>query len=172
MSTNPPPLDDLRYFEVEVLFTDGRARRTLDTWRGLARDTQHAQDQAFEAVWDPRLTSGGSSPAFSTQQFERYLVSEGWGHIFVGNHESATRWVLDRATEKLVAADVYQALGSSWAPLSAEHVKDLLDSLIHANDILRDFQDFDVEASNGIPRWAKPVPEPVPKSTPVRRPKP
>jgi hypothetical protein len=157
MNTELRRLDDFRFFEVEVLFSDGNARRSMETWRGLARDKAHAQELALDAIWEPRLTAGGCAPVYSTQELERYLVCEGWGHYFTEAHESHTRWVLDRATEKLVHAEVSgKVLKSVWHPMSTADKSDLLQSLLHANDILRDFSDFEIEESDSLPAWAMP----------------
>jgi hypothetical protein len=144
------------FFEVEVSYYGDGLKCHVDVWRGLARDHAHAEGLARDAVWDERLTAASCTPVFSTQQMCRFLVSEGWGHFFVGNAESMTRWVLDRLTEKLAYAEV-AGIGlksSTWCPLSAANKDDLRESLVEANDILRDFGNFDVEELDTLPQWA------------------
>jgi hypothetical protein len=77
----------------------------------------------------------------------RYLVCEGWSHIFAGTTESTTRWILDRETQQLERAEVLGRSGTAWRDLDKVAKADLLDSLINGNDILNHFADFDVVES-------------------------
>lgn len=146
----------LYFFEVEVSYYGEGVKRHLDVWRGLARDHEHAEGLAHDANWEERLTAASCTPVYSTQMTCRFLVSEGWGHFFVGNTESTTRWVLDRLTEKLAYAEVAGTgpKSSTWYPLSAAKKDDLRESLVQANDILRDLGNFEVEELDRLPEWA------------------
>jgi hypothetical protein len=144
------------YFEVEVSYDGDGEKHHLGNWSGLARDHAHAEALAHDAHWEERLTAASCAPVYSTQQVCRFLVSEGWSHFFAGNTESATRWVLDRLSEKLAYAEVAGTglKSSNWYPLSDANKDDLLESLVQANDILRDFANFGVEELDRLPEWA------------------
>lgn len=65
----------------------------------------------------------------------RYLVSDRWGHVFVGTQENITRWVYDRQEDKLLLAQVWGAPWAAWWQINIEQQADLLDSLAD-NDLL------------------------------------
>ena len=150
------PQAGLNFFAVEVSHHSEGVRHRLGVWRGLAREHAHAEVLARDAIWDERLSAASCTPVYSTQQMCRFLVSDGWGHFFVGNTESMTRWVLDRLTEKLAYAEVAGTglKSSTWYSLSTANKDDLLKSLLQANDILRDFGNFEVEELDQLPEWA------------------
>ncbi len=87
----------------------------------------------------------------------RYLVASSWGHIFDDvEGERMTDWVLDRESNKLVAATymfehkVYDA--------SPEMLADLEDSVVNANsECLESPGDWDLEETDDLPDWAQPA---------------
>lgn len=79
-----------------------------------------------------------------------FLIDEGWGHIFAGNTEKTTRWVVDRRTSSLVAAQVETR--GKWDDLTQAEAEDLAESL-RDNDVL---EDVDLEACEAeLPTWAE-----------------
>lgn len=58
---------------------------------------------------------------------KRFVASTGWGHIFVGKNEKTTRWVYDRTTEKLVAAQVLSR--TRWVEIDRISMGDLQESI-------------------------------------------
>lgn len=87
---------------------------------------------------------------------KKYLVSDGWGHIFVGNHESYTRWVLDVAAQKLVCGFVEER--ARWHPLTGHLLEDLQEDV--ACNILSEIERGTFEAeehalveTDTLPDW-------------------
>lgn len=86
----------------------------------------------------------------------KYLVSPGWGHIFVGTREETTRWIYDTSTESLVSAQVLN--GSTWNDLEPALVADLLED-IHDNDAVESAVDFGLVESKTLPSWDDVLPQ-------------
>ena len=152
--------DANRYFEIIVGYEEPRPHgatktRTLGNWRGAAASEAVACEQARDAVWQSRLDAEGLSPTYLTRVMPRYVVAEGWGHIFIGATESTTRWAYDRIDEKLVSADVRS--NSKWVALTASEATDLLES-IHDNDAGDAPENFDLQEVDALPEWASPAP--------------
>lgn len=82
----------------------------------------------------------------------QYLVCEGWSHIFAGESEMTTRWVMDVNQSRLVHAAVLS--NQQWVELTEDERRDLQDSLVNGNDLPAAYRDFDIEASDGLPEWA------------------
>lgn len=97
----------------------------------------------------------GAPMTTSTQlSEERYLVCMGWMHIFPGeHHEALTRWVLDRETRRVVAAQRSSSRGE-WLSIGQANKEDLRDSLVNANDVLASYMDFEVAEQPALPAWA------------------
>lgn len=145
----------LKYFKVEVQFdnedeSDGPFTIPDGIWHGLAKNVAAAQALAHDHCWDGRLDTTGCFPVYQTEQMPRYCSSEGWGHIFVGNREVTTRWIYDRGTKSLVAAQVLN--GASWVNLDTGPMADLLKS-IHDNDAADDADTFDLSEWDTAPTW-------------------
>ena len=152
---------DLQFFKVEVGFRalDNGEYSLLGNWEGLAVDLDEAMRQASDIHWDDRLDTtcrmdrcGGSSP--------RYLVCDGWGHIFVGKTKLNTRWVVDYATKKLVDAEVH-GHSSGWTKLDATSACNLVESL-RDNEVLTNADDMDsgfIHEIFEMPFWATTRPE-------------
>lgn len=154
----PKPEDrldtSLRLFDVGVSYEDEHGEvHPLATWSGVAADQQDAEAKAADAHWDDRLTAASCAQVFTTAEIPRFLQSDGWGHIFAGDAEQITRWVLDRATGGLIAAEVKGHMG--WKSLSPDEKNDLAES-IKDNDVLASPEDFegDVVESGVLPEWA------------------
>lgn len=79
-----------------------------------------------------------------------YLVSPGWGHIFVGQHEETTRWIYDCTKKTLVCAQVLS--GNHWVNLDKVPMADLLES-IHDNEANENPDDFDLIHFDSQPSW-------------------
>jgi len=83
----------------------------------------------------------------------RYLISEGWGHIFSDGVERITRWAYDRVEERLIALEIQRTAG--FAPASAEAYADVQESVrqnLDLNGIDTDMASyFDIAA---LPNWA------------------
>lgn len=85
----------------------------------------------------------------------RYVTSEGWGHIFAGNKETTTRWVLDRESDQLVDTQLLDTrAGMVWKFLSKRLTADLLED-IRCNDVDSDPDTWGVIESNQLPGWAR-----------------
>ena len=83
----------------------------------------------------------------------RYLVSDGWSHIFPG---SITRWVVDTETRRLVCAELRGGPITDWIPIGHGTAKDLV-SALEDNGILDEgaaelIGDFHPAAD--LPDWA------------------
>jgi hypothetical protein len=114
---------------------------------------------ADEIPYQPRLAPTGNKAAPDPQERttagpqnkrHQYVASGGWGHIFVGTREETTRWIYDRATQSLVAAQVLQ--GNSWIDLEAAALPDLLES-IHDNDAINGLEAFGLTEWAHLPTW-------------------
>lgn len=84
----------------------------------------------------------------------RYLISNGWAHLFEGFGPRTVRFVFDRDWQELVAMEIEYASG--WQPaLSAERA-DVQDSLLTANeDALVTPAAWGLIAAADLPDWAK-----------------
>lgn len=87
----------------------------------------------------------------------RYVVSTGWGHIFVGKREETTRWIYDREEAKLVNAQVLQS--GQWIDLSSSDCDDLCDSIVNGNDAIENVDEFDLLELDEIAPWDQIVEE-------------
>ena len=85
----------------------------------------------------------------------RYLVCDGWTHIFDEDgieKERTTRFVFNVQSQTLVVLDIMR--DNKWREASKSEKADLLDSLINANpDALANPASWDIETSNTIPEW-------------------
>lgn len=82
--------------------------------------------------------------------FAQFISLEGWGHIFIGNTETITRWVVDPAAKTLVFAQyLVSGLASTWTDMDKAMLVDLAESL-YDNDVLSPGA-FDTEP---MPNWA------------------
>lgn len=104
--------------------------------KGLSEGEVGAQVEAVLAAAD------GIAP--------RYLVSEGYGHIFSGKTETLTRWVMDLDTGEFVAAQMQRA---GWKTLSGEDAADLMEDVRDANGVREDPDAYGAETANELPEW-------------------
>jgi hypothetical protein len=90
---------------------------------------------------------------------KKYMIAEGWSHIFAGNTASDTRWVLDVPERKLVAGFIRQ--GSYWHPLVGYPLLDLQEDVEH--NVLwalddgffeQEYEGFNLLRTNKLPAWA------------------
>lgn len=81
----------------------------------------------------------------------RYLVSDGWGHCFVGSKETLLRFVFDRQTDNFVACDAF--VGGRWEACHRSERADLRESL-EDNNVFENPQDSGcVEEVAEVPEW-------------------
>lgn len=84
----------------------------------------------------------------------RYIVSEGWGHCFVGSKESTVRFVYDRRLNRLIECQVHVG-GARFEACSAAETEDVFDSVARTNAVFEAPDDwFDVYQTNELPTWA------------------
>ena len=88
---------------------------------------------------------------------KKYMIAEGWSHIFFGNTVCDTRWVLDVPGRKLVAGFIRE--GSYWYPLEGFTLLDLQEDVEHnvlwqLDNGTFDNEDFDLLRTNKLPAWA------------------
>ena len=81
----------------------------------------------------------------------KYLVSDSYGHCFVGSKESITRWAMDLERGILVHAQV--SVGHRWERLHTEELDDLLGDL-RVNEVRSDPSSFGAAWQNELPSWA------------------
>lgn len=138
----------MSFYEINVGFlSDGDAfPKPLGVWRGLAADAVGAKSKAYDEHWDSRLDTTSCTPWCSAKCIDeqRFLVSEGWGHIFVGQREDTTRWVYDRAANAFVDAQVMNGATGAWTTLDEAARADLLGSLGDNELLERQTRDFDL----------------------------
>lgn len=80
------------------------------------------------------------------------LVSaENYGHCFVANKESTTRWIVNPNTMEFLLAQVQT--GINWVNLSPMELKDLMDDL-DVNDAIDCPDDAGAYKTFGYPQWA------------------
>lgn len=85
----------------------------------------------------------------------RYLVSEGWGHLFgPGNHETIVRFVFDRAESRIIFMEYLEA--GHWHAASSSNIAEVQDSLLNANsEALTTPDDYGCTNSDALPEWAQ-----------------
>lgn len=88
---------------------------------------------------------------------KKYLIAEGWSHIFFGNDVTETRWALDVARRKLVAGFILR--GHWWHPLEGYLLLDLQEDVEHnvLEELDRDsfeWDDYNLKKTNKLPTWA------------------
>ena len=148
-------------YEVQVGYKDDSGKdRWLGHWRGVAGSEASACGTARDHVWESRLDAEGRSPVYATRVMPRYVIAEGWGHIFSGTSETMTRWAYDRVEEKLAAAEFKGGPGGSkWVAMNGADRADLTES-IQDNDADSNPGDFGLAESDDVPQWAVPAPRP------------
>lgn len=87
-------------------------------------------------------------------QAPRFVASSGWEHIFSGRKKDLTRWIYDRKTESLVAAQGWgdRKPCGRWIDLNSNNRSDLLQS-IHDNEAIDDVEDFGLVEFEVMPSW-------------------
>ena len=90
----------------------------------------------------------------------RYLVSEGWGHIFgAGMPDSTVRFVFDMVENKIIFMDIMSWKG--WVACGPDQMADVEDSLKTANEeVFTDPDDWGCTMEEELPEWARPGPVP------------
>lgn len=84
----------------------------------------------------------------------RYLVAEGWDHIFEGSGQRTVRFVFDRDADKLVHMDVLFGVGG-WKPATTSQLADVEDSLKTANEeAFEQSDEYGLAEANSLPEWA------------------
>ncbi len=97
----------------------------------------------------------------------RYVVADNWSHIFIGRNDSNTRWVFDTQLNTLLTAQLQS--GNKWDELRGYTRADLLES-IQQNDVIQDFEDNGLTATNELPQWAPAAAQPDESGTAESRP--
>jgi hypothetical protein len=88
----------------------------------------------------------------------RNICADDWEHIFSDGKVRSCRWVWDTLEDRLVQA---QVLYDEWEEATTEAMDDLEDSIRNANDeCLTHPEDWDVEARDDLPEWARASEEP------------
>ncbi|WP_156379699.1 MULTISPECIES: hypothetical protein [unclassified Rhizobium] len=87
---------------------------------------------------------------------KRYIVADGWGHIFWGNDMRETRWVLDCVTRQLVAGSIME---NGWSPLHGFVLADLQEDVEHnvlgeLDKQCLDWEETGLRRTNKLPGWA------------------
>lgn len=136
-ATHSAATQSLRYFAVTVRFGNhddegGPYDIPGGVWRGLAKDQDSAEAKAYDACWDSRLDITGCYPVYESEEVERYCASARWQHVFVGNREETVRWVFDRGTQTMVAAQVLD--GERWVNLDASPLSALQQRIVDIAD--------------------------------------
>ena len=147
----------LRFFHVQLGYSGAEGRSfVIGQWSGLAVDTKQARDLCMAQHWDSRLDASGASPVFEVNNPPRYIVCEDWDHIFVGNKVSCTRWVLDRATDSLVVAQI--AGSGKWTDLTQSAADHLHESLNQNSVWGEAVTDWGAREVDEVPAWDLPAP--------------
>lgn len=88
---------------------------------------------------------------------KKYLIADGWQHIFAGSQPDETRWVLDVEARTLVCGFVRD--GRCWGQLRGYSLLDLQEDVEH--NVLREIDrgtfrksDRGLKAKNKLPEWA------------------
>jgi len=82
----------------------------------------------------------------------RWLVSDEYGHCFVGSKETRTRWAVDLETGKMVYA---QSFGETkWSDLHRDEVEDLREDVMDVNEVRLSPEDFGAVLRDVPPTWA------------------
>ena len=86
----------------------------------------------------------------------RYLIADDWTHLDVTEHEYDVRWVIDRRSEALVAAQYALADGQGWRPVTSEaHWADIAEHL-GDNQLPEHYEAWGdaLRLSDALPDWA------------------
>jgi hypothetical protein len=87
----------------------------------------------------------------------RYLIADDWTHLDVTGTAYALRWVIDRTTEALVAAQYAAGRHPEWEDvLTSAHWTDVEEHLLDANRLPEDYAAWDdlLRLSDELPAWA------------------
>ncbi|NTF31787.1 hypothetical protein [Rhizobium skierniewicense] len=89
---------------------------------------------------------------------KKYLIAEGWNHIFGGSEVSYTRWAADTVARKLVAGFIRNR--GWWEPLGGYMLLDLQEDVednvfyYMTKEDRWMMEDYDLIKSNALPDWA------------------
>jgi hypothetical protein len=138
--------------EVQAKCIDGslmQLRNGIGPWVGAAVSGEEAGRFAIADSWREGLDAIGAKPIARAAEVNRYMVCEGWGHIFVGKTETTTRWVVDVLERKLVCAQLQS--NHQFVDMRMVFAQDLAQSLIDNDEVDgADFGDFE----DALPEWA------------------
>lgn len=141
------------------------SNETIGVWSGTAANEEEATRKAMHSwSWVSELNQPETDDLKTriiVSSVPRYIASKHWSHIFIGQTESMTRWVIDRSTNMLVDAQISGPLvhwtnrTGGWSDLDQRQAADLAESLRH-NDV-GDAEDGseDYEFTNKAPDWAR-----------------
>lgn len=140
-------------YEVMVGYVELGRTRWIGSWLGIADSEKAAKEEAKAHVWSEERDAAGQKIDYGVVVKPRYVVAQSWGHRFVEQTESTTRWVYDRA-EGDVVGEVQ--VGREWRAFTDAQKKDVLES-IHDNNADIQPGDFELEETEQLPLWATPA---------------
>lgn len=117
--------------------------------------------QSARSKEDCKLALNTLLAATSLRAGAPYLVSEGYGHCFVGKHESITRWAAHLDTEPLQISAAQVLQGGKWVDLHGDELLDL-QADVRDNEVRTSPADFDAACSSRWPDWAGDLPDTPP----------
>lgn len=116
--------------------------------------SRRTQAKALDVLWDNRLDAASCAAQFETTALPRYLVADGWPHIFEYFGERIVRFVLDLESERLV--HLQQHTGVGWRSTSRAQRAEVEDSLRNGNEeALGEPEDYGLIETDILPEWAE-----------------
>lgn len=93
----------------------------------------------------------------------RYLINEGWSHIFSGTRETTTRFAFNLETGIVDALQLRRDANGDWSDAETWEIEDFQDHLVNANpEAIERPTDWDLLETEDLPAWAQPVLAPTP----------
>jgi hypothetical protein len=139
-------------FNVKVTAVGDGDDADLGTTQVVANTSTEAESLALDKLWDARLDCAGCTPEFETTLRAKYLVSDGWGHVF-DKGERMVRFVFDTELQQVIFMEVETSSG--WQATTKVQMADVTDSLVNANEeVLTNPEDEGLGAVDVLPTWA------------------
>ena len=93
----------------------------------------------------------------------RYLINEGWSHIFNGSRETSTRFAYNVETCLVDALQLLRDANGDWSEAETWELEDFQDHLVNANpDAIENPSEWDLQEVDELPAWALPETHPAP----------
>ncbi len=83
----------------------------------------------------------------------RFIVAPAWQHIFSGTRATDTRWIYDKANDRLIAGQAKDRKGGRWNNLVRSDIDDLAESLAQ-NECFAHPKAFGLIECRELPSWA------------------